>query len=259
MKNRTPTSKPPPSKRDILVASGCMITLLMSLRAIGTTGRERAKVAVCHTNLKQLGYAHDMFLNDNDGYYPSPWESLVTTEYLAPGYERFCRWHDAKYPPDGPLWAYLRKKNIVLCPTFQNLGKRHGQAHPNHVTTIPVDPQYSYSMNAYLATTYGALKVSEITRSKAEVFFFAEENMWTRPGCNWVLNDTALCPDGRNWFGTFHNAPPDDLNAGVVNAVFVDGHVQKVRSALGRDPADKSEMEFGKFEKYGWPFSHPYQ
>jgi hypothetical protein len=35
----------------------------------------------------------------------------------------------------------------------------------------------------------------------------------------------------------------------------VDAHVDEVRSALGEDPSDKSQMEFGQFEKYGWPYN----
>jgi len=106
----------------------------------------------------------------------------------------------------------------------------------------------------------GIYKRSEITRSKAEVFFFTAENMWLRPGCSWVLNDNALCPDGRDWFGTFHATSQADLNAGTVNAVFVDAHVQEVRSALKSDDlSDRSEMEFGRFEKYGWPHKQPFQ
>ena len=115
-------------------------------------------------------------------------------------------------------------------------------------------------MNAYLGSTTGAhgggvLKSAKITRSRAHVFFFSEENMWLRPGCNWVLNDNALCPDGRDWFGTFHRRKSGDLNSGTANAIFVDAHVDRVRSALKDDPSDTSDMEWGRFEKYGWPFS----
>jgi hypothetical protein len=79
-------------------------------------------------------------------------------------------------------------------------------------------------MNGYLGSTDGAagggvLKLSDITRTKSEVFFFAEENMWLRPGCSWVLNDNALCPDGRDWFATFHSTSSKDLNGGTCNAV----------------------------------------
>ncbi len=100
----------------------------------------------------------------------------------------------------------------------------------------------------------GALKYSDITRSKAEVFVFSEENLWVRPGCNWVLNDNALVGVGADWFATFHGAKRGDLNGGTSNAVFVDGHADKVRSALGDDPSDTSEMERGGWEKYCWPY-----
>jgi prepilin-type processing-associated H-X9-DG protein len=117
-------------------------------------------------------------------------------------------------------------------------------------------------MNAYLGSRNGAsgggvLKRSEITRSHPEVFFFAGENMWLRPGCSWVLNDNALCPDGRDWFSTYHSMMSGDLNSGTTNVVFVDAHVEEVRSALKKDPGDNSEKEFGRFEKYGWPFKDP--
>jgi prepilin-type processing-associated H-X9-DG protein len=92
-------------------------------------------------------------------------------------------------------------------------------------------------------------------RRTSEVFFFAEENMWTRPPrAQYVLNDNALCPDGRDWFGTFHSARSGDLNSGLANAVFVDAHVEEVRSALGEDQSYTGDMEFGEFEKFGWPF-----
>jgi prepilin-type processing-associated H-X9-DG protein len=254
------------TKKDVIIAAGCMVLLASSFAAIGIRGRESAKVIVCRANLKQFGYAGAAYLNDNDDSYPSPWLSLVATEYPSPGYERFCRWHDARYPPDGPLCLYIQNGKVLVCPTFRPLGKFYGRWHPNHDSSTSVEPQYSYTMNAYLGsgpdaivTGGGVYKFSQITRSKAEVFFFAEENAWLRPGCNWVLNDTALLGDGRDWFGTFHKSQKADLNSGVINAVFVDGHVQQVRSALGKNPNDKSQMEFGRFEKYGWPHSWPFQ
>jgi len=73
-----------------------------------------------------------------------------------------------------------------------------------------------------------------------------------------VLNDNALCPDGRDWFGTFYRHPSGDLNGGTCNVVFVDAHVEQVRSGLGKD-GDKTEAEFGQFEKYGWPHKEPYR
>jgi len=104
------------------------------------------------------------------------------------GYQRFCRWHDPRYPADGPFWPYLPADKVQLCPSFAVLAKAEGKSHPGHNSANPVVPYYSYSMNAYLGRKDGVkgggvLKRSEITRSKAEVFFFAEENMWGVTGC----------------------------------------------------------------------------
>jgi prepilin-type processing-associated H-X9-DG protein len=110
---------------------------------------------------------------------------------------------------------------------------------------IPIEPQYSYSMNSYLhgdawrsvpeeyRTTKGlALKESQVKHS-ARVFSFSEENSWLVSRLSTAaLNDNNL----RSWpgggyadcFATYHNAPGGDLNKGFAIAVFVDGHVEQV-------------------------------
>jgi hypothetical protein len=83
--------------------------------------------------------------------------------------------------------------------------------------------------------------------------------MWTRNGNENVLNDNALCADGRDWLGTFHGASAGDLNSGTVNAIFVDAHVGEVKSALTpAGPGYTDEMEFGIFEKFAWPHREPF-
>jgi prepilin-type N-terminal cleavage/methylation domain-containing protein/prepilin-type processing-associated H-X9-DG protein len=252
---------------ELLVVIAIIAILMAILMPALQRVKEQAREITCRGNLRQYGLAQAMYLDDSDDRYPYAWTSLVKSEAPVGGYQRFCRWHDPRYPADGPFWPYLKEGKVHLCPSFAVLAKSYGQRHPSHDPSIPVVPYYSYSMNAYLGSKPGdphgsaaerdgrggVYKRSEITRSKAEVFFFAAENMWTRPGCRWVLNDNALCPDGRDWFGTFHGAKGDDLNGGTVNAVFVDAHVQEVRSALKEDPSDNSEKEFGQFEKYGFP------
>ena len=39
-----------------------------------------------------------MYLGDNDDRYPCAWTSLVKTEAPVGGYQRYCRWHDPRYP-----------------------------------------------------------------------------------------------------------------------------------------------------------------
>ncbi len=252
---------------ELLVVIAIIAILMAILMPALQRVKEQAREMTCRANLRQYGIAHSIYLDDYDGRYPEAWLSLVKTQQPVSGYSRYCRWHDPRYPADGPFWYYLPEDKVHLCPSFAVLARSEGENHPEHDPSIPIVPYYSYSMNAYLGSNPvrnltkggGVLQYSEITRSKNEVFFFSEENMWVRPGCIHVLNDNALCPDDRDWFGTYHSHPSGDLNGGTANAVFVDAHVGEVRSALGKDPSDTSEMEFGQFEKYGWPFKKPYQ
>ena len=248
---------------ELLVVIAIIAVLMGILMPALQRVKEQAREMACQANLRTYGLCMTMYLDENDQRFPDPWLCLMGN--VPQGYpQRFCRWHDKSLEPEGPLWPYLIEKDTNICPAFKVISKQEGARHPSHVDTIPVNPVYSYSMNGYLGRKSGAagggvLKRGNITRSTNEVFVFGEENMWTRPGCNWVLNDNALCPDGRDWFGTFHETSKGNLNTGTCNLVFVDAHVEEVTSALLDDQNDNSEKEFGQFEKFGWPYRQRYQ
>jgi prepilin-type N-terminal cleavage/methylation domain-containing protein len=235
---------------ELLVVIAIIALLMGILMPALQRVKKQAQEMACRANLRQYGIAHNVYLDENDYKYPDAWTSLVMDETPVPGYERYCRWHDPRYPADGPFWPYLAVEKVHLCPTFKVLAKSYGANHPAHDPSIPIVPYYSYSMNYFLSRK----KRSEFTRTHSEIFFFSEENMWLRPGCSYVLNDNALCGDGRDWFGTFHNMKSGQLNSGNVNAVFIDAHVEPVISALHEDQADDSEKEFGSYEKFSWPY-----
>ena len=58
-----------PSSRDVLFTIACIVFVLANLAAIGSTGRRRAKEAVCRSNLRQWAAIWHTFTNDNDGYF----------------------------------------------------------------------------------------------------------------------------------------------------------------------------------------------
>jgi prepilin-type N-terminal cleavage/methylation domain-containing protein len=266
---------------ELLVVIAIIAMLLGILMPSLSKVKQIASELICKTNLRQYGLAGNLYLTENNDKFPDPWQGLYNSCQGRNGHslgnckyathqqfngepQRLCRWHNAEYSlganPQyaGPLWSYLQNEKVNLCPVFKKISKSKGSDHPSHVGSIPIDPQFGYSQNAYLGGTsylgYVAKfgNVAKITnvRSPGRVFFFAEENPWTISGLSTaVLNDTALLassdpgdPDQfDDAFGTFHSILGSDYDSGVGNAVMLDGSVQTV------DPKNK-----GTF-KSAWP------
>ncbi len=158
------------------------------------------------------------------------------------------RWHDkannlTNKPEDaGPLWYYLKDKDIHLCPDFDIVARTIKGGHSNEA--IPLEPQYGYVMNSYLnGDAWGSvpqqyrLNIDKIrnesqVKNPSRVFFFSEENSWSVPELQSVpINDNNFRTTpgtGDDQFATFHDAPSGDMNRGYANAVFVDAHVERV-------------------------------
>jgi prepilin-type N-terminal cleavage/methylation domain-containing protein/prepilin-type processing-associated H-X9-DG protein len=242
-----------------------VIAIIALLMAILMPALQRVKkqtwTILCRSNLNQYGLAARMYIDDNEGTFPYSFTWL----YNDGG--RRCRWHDASMNlnqnPDlgGVLWPYLKDKDIHLCPAFKVVSKQKGCRYCTG-ETIPIEPQYSYCMNSYLNgdawgsvppeyhTAIKNLKKEIQVKHPGDVFFFSEENSWSIPGISGAaINDNNLrsTPDSStDCFATYHNTPGGDLNHGLANAVFVDGHVEQV-----------SAWPSGNTFKLSWPSGPP--
>ncbi len=219
----------------------------------------------CKNNLKQYGIVGKMYLNDNDDLLPNAWNSIYKSIDES-NHPRFCQWHDASRNPDrrpelgGVLFSYFGSwSKVHVCPTFARFARSYGSEHYSgcNPSVIPIEPQFSYSMNAFLGgfemyTLYSNnqelfVKASEV-RSPTSVYFFAEENCWLLPSrYSAVFNDNALCgaphhpEDPQAWnysflpipgerlfgdcFASFHKTTLDKRDDGMTNVLFLDGHV----------------------------------
>jgi prepilin-type N-terminal cleavage/methylation domain-containing protein/prepilin-type processing-associated H-X9-DG protein len=194
--------------------------------------KKQTRFIVCRANLQQYGIAGRMYLSDNDESFPDAqrWLYDIRGGIIVP-----CRWHDASVKADGLLWPYLADMDVHICPEFYVLSLSLGADHPQHDPKIPIDPQFSYSMNAFLGfrgfeNERGTVNKSTEVKNPSKVIFFSEENCWTIPGIsNLALNNNILyIRDGDqpwNSIATYHKTKGGDLNSGVANIVFVDGSV----------------------------------
>jgi len=229
---------------ELLVVIAIIALLMAILMPALQRARKQARTIICRNNLRQYGFAARLYIDDNDGVMPYSFTWL----YKDGG--KGCRWHDAsKNLNDNPhlagvLWPYLKDKDIHLCPEFNVVAKMMGCYICKGKSSIPIEPQYSYSMNSYLNgdawravpakyhTSIKDLHREEQVKNPSRVFFFSEENTWPIPGLSRVgINDNNLraTPSSTtDCFATYHNAPGGDLNKGEANAVFVDSHVEAV-------------------------------
>ena len=203
------------------------------------------KEVLCKNNIRQYGLATEMYTNDNDEYYPNPWESLYSKVQFS-GETRYCRWHNADYSLDahadgtdtdgtryaGPYWPYLANTKANVCATFASY-KDLGDIHKNHDSSIPIDgPFFSFSMNGNIKKINSGGEGSALPARRARVgnpsgtFLWGEENMWLLKTKDTgvaisteVLNDNALLIDnettgyGKDSFGTYHGVSSAEIES----------------------------------------------
>ncbi len=91
-------------RKDVVVTFVCVVFLLATLGAVGSSGRRRAKEAVCLSNLRQWGSAFHMFAEDNEGYFMEGW---TNQQVQGPIHKRY--WMEALRP-------YYDNPDLRCCP-----------------------------------------------------------------------------------------------------------------------------------------------
>ena len=245
---------------ELLVVISIIALLMSILMPSLQKARRQAQFVVCKSNLHQYSLAGAMYLDDNNDAFPHPTYCLFTREIYGSHsglpYEirKFhhwaCRWHDDDITPDGPFWPYVAAKDVHCCPMFKAVAKRRGKEHTGHedaLVEVPMKPQFSYSMNGFLGAgdefedlilRNGDRQMPKITNVKrpSTMLFITEENMWTINSINGDAGDLSRCAlndwyfmpgkyGGGDCISTFHRARDSQLNTGVSDVLFVDGHV----------------------------------
>lgn len=247
-----------------------IIAVLMAILMPGLqSAREQARFMGCRSNLRNYAVVGRMYLDDNEGDFPYSFAWFYREDL---GRQVGCNWHNQtlnlyENPENaGLMWPYLQNfPKIHVCPAFNTVARQMG-CYMCDGSTIPIVPQFGYTMNSYLngdafnsvpaqhrlSIATDRLRKETQVRRPSETFFFAEENTWRTPGINNAgINDTnlrALPNRVTDSFGTFHRAPARDLDRGLVNASFVDGHVA---------PVDAWEDDARASWHLSWPGNKP--
>jgi len=105
---------------ELLVVIAIIAILAAILFPVFARAREQARATACLSNLKQIGEALMMYLNDNDGVYPGPYfQDAQTEEGGNPGFPAY----GGQAAATGSNWlAYEQNETIVgqLNPYIKN-------------------------------------------------------------------------------------------------------------------------------------------
>ncbi len=254
---------------ELLVVIAIIAVLMAILMPALQKVKSQAMEVLCRNNLKQYAYADRMYLDDNKGKFPDP-----ATWLFNDGRVNNCDWHDKRINLEnlpelaGSLWPYLKDKDIHLCPVFSRAARAVGICEKYCQGKFPIEPIYSYNMNAYLGgciygisstpAQYKKLVQNAVNetgvKNPSKVVLFSEENTWTIKGLNTAtFNDTVLycLPNSSlHSLATFHETSMKNLDNGVAYAAFVDQHVESV-SAYPASPAPSNSF------KMCWPGGSP--
>lgn len=185
---------------EILIVITIICILAALLFPTFSRTRESARTTTCAGNLRQLGLTMEMYVNDNNGFYPLP---------EAP--RLLCTWVNRIEP-------YLKSTQVLQCPSFPNGDFVSGCPTREIINEEGFEHHGSYSLNT--------LNPSPAQRHKLRVSSLSHPS------------SSILLLDGTNDIFTFPGWPNPDVrdlrekgivprhNGNGVNVLFADGHTK---------------------------------
>jgi len=207
---------------ELLVVVAIIAILAAMLLPALSQARERARQAVCINNLKQIGMAFMMYVQDNNEWFPS---SIPPGGYsVTPPANWVMALCSTKYGGGG----YITNSRVFACPSLRSTYpdrtyiNRYGFAIDSTVDRVSyVHYGYDYYGFGY-TTSVPPRKISRVKKPSKCILVADTKDKNLTNGYYLLLDythrnssDTAGLLDAR------HN--------GSLNALFVDGHVENIR------------------------------
>jgi prepilin-type N-terminal cleavage/methylation domain-containing protein/prepilin-type processing-associated H-X9-DG protein len=229
---------------ELLVVIAIIAILAAILFPVFAQAREKARQATCLSNMKQIGLASNMYVQDYDETFPGHNWQISEGDFKMPDgriYRGHVGWPLLFYP-------YIKNLGVYVCPSDDNPRRNYsdnGKVNPYHNTWgKPIPMSYSENADIYLklpprtlaSITFPADTYWIADAAYHPVGFHAAEagGLWGPNHFN-RIRFTRPCPELINTGGTL-GLPPNDPNADACvrhNAgniiVFADGHAKWVR------------------------------
>jgi prepilin-type N-terminal cleavage/methylation domain-containing protein/prepilin-type processing-associated H-X9-DG protein len=233
---------------ELLVVIAIIAILAAILMPVFAQAREKARSASCQSNLKQIGYAFRMYIDDYDGnfvpswMYPNGWSVCprwIWADYVQPYVKNWqvlvCpSASQLRFPADNSCPSWRNCSAVVYCSLPLGYSYNEGNPRPG-AGSYPNVPPYNRS-NADGSDNYIGMNVRSAPDGRGELGVHdsaIDDPAGTIAVVDWARNNAVIYAIPRDADRTTSSRVADRHNGGF-NALFADSHVKWIRHGASK-------------------------